>query len=538
MNVFLLGLDGMTLRIVEPYIKAGLLPSFQKVMNNGSYGVLHSTIPPSSPLAWTSLATGKNPGKHGIYEFRKRNGYTTEIITKSISPYANPMWNVLSRHGKKVVIANVPFFYPPDKVNGIMVSGLMTPSLNAEFVYPNEEKKKILELIPNYQVDIGADEYVYSTDMNLLLKKIFEITEGRRNLMEYMLENHPWNLFFLVFTGPDRLQHFLWDEVTSMDRECVKYYQLLDEILGNILKRFDDETVLFIVSDHGFMEAKKSFYINTFLKESGLLEPRHNYKIKNSLAKLNISVANIRRTIKKTGWAQLKKHVPTPLINLVRRTFPSEGLKEGDFVHRKTKAFSLQSYGIISVNLKGREPKGIVERADYHNLCEVIINELLKVEDPETGKSIVKTVYKGELIYSNEYSKDRPDLLVIMNEGYSINQSLGTVIVGENRVGNKYRTGDHDEKGLFIAHGNSIIRERIVADIYDIMPTILYLMGAAIPEDVDGQVLTEIINPEFVKNHEIQFENNIHYNSSKGSALNGEETKKIENLLKNLGYMD
>ena len=537
MNVFLLGLDGMTLRIVEPYIKAGLLPSFQKVMNNGSYGVLHSTIPPSSPLAWTSLATGKNPGKHGIYEFRKRNGYTTEIITKSISPYANPMWNVLSRHGKKVVIVNVPFFYPPDKVNGIMVSGLMTPSLNAEFVYPNEEKKKILELIPNYQVDIGADEYVYSTDMNLLLKKIFEITEGRRNLMEYMLENHPWNLFFLVFTGPDRLQHFLWDEVTSMDRECVKYYQLLDEILGNILKRFDDETVLFIVSDHGFMEAKKSFYINTFLKESGLLEPRHNYKIKNSLAKLNISVASIRRTIKKTGWAQLKKHVPTPLINLVRRTFPSEGFKEGDFVHRKTKAFSLQGYGIISVNLKGKEPDGIVEQKDYNKLCDLIEKKLLEVKDPETSKSIVKAVYKGELIYSDECIEGRPDLLVIMNEGYSIKGSLETVIVGKNRKGNKYITGDHNEKGLFIAYGNSIIRERIVADIYDIMPTILYLMGAAIPEDVDGRVLTEIINRDFVEKNEIRFETAKERVASEKKVLDKEEQKAVEQHLKNLGYL-
>ncbi len=355
--------------------------------------------------------------------------------------------------------------------------------------------------------------------------------------MEYMLENHPWNLFFLVFTGPDRLQHFLWDEVISMDRECVKYYQWLDEILGNILKRFDDETVLFIVSDHGFMEAKKSFYINTFLKVSGLLESRHNYKIKNSLAKLNISVANIRRIIKKTGWAKLKKHVPIPLINLVRRTFPSEGVKEGDFVHRKTKAFSLQGYGIISVNLKGREPDGIVEQKDYNKLCDLIEKKLLEVKDPETGKNIVKAVYKGELIYSDECSEGRPDLLVIMNEGYSINESLETVIVGENRLGNKYKTGDHDEKGLFIAYGNCFNCKRINADIYDIMPTILYLMGLPIPEDVDGRVLTEIIKRDFLENNKINFERAKESISLKKSALDEEEKKEVERHLKNLGYL-
>ena len=537
MKVFLLGLDGMTLRIVEPYIKAGLLPNFQKVIDNGSCGILRSTIPPTTPPGWTSLSTGKNPGKHGIFEFRRKIGYKTELITKNISPHAEPIWNILSRNGKKVAVINMPFTYPPDKVKGIMISGLMTPNVNKDFVFPEEARKDLFSLVPDYQLDVDDKEFMFSGDKDKLFDGVFKITEHCRKLMLHFLEKYSWDLFFITFLGPDRLQHFMWDDILSMEPKCVDYYKLLDDILGELLEKMDSQTVLCVASDHGFRATKKIFYINNFFKEIGSLQTRDKQSIKKRLFKLNISGVNIDGILNRVKLIQFKKYIPVFLKHYARKFFVTpHGLGESEVEWEKTKVFGLLGTTVF-INLKGREPKGIVERADYQNLCEVIINELLKVEDPETGERIIKSVYKGDDIYSCETDEERPDLVVVPNEGYSIMEGLADKVLCDTRLGNIYGKADHEIEGLFMSYGEAINNKRLDADIYDIMPTILYLMGVAIPEDVDGRVLTEIINRDFVEKNEIRFETAKERVASEKKVLDKEEQKAVEQHLKNLGYL-
>ncbi len=536
MKVFFLGLDGLTLDVIGPYIGAGLLPNFKKVIDGGSSGILRSTIPPLTGPGWISLATGKNPGKHGIYEFRRRKGYETSIVTKSTSPYAEPVWKIVSRNGRKSAVINVPFTYPPDEIDGIMVSGLMTPGVDKEFVFPQEVKGELFGLVPDYRIDIDEELYLYSKDRSELVKEVYKLTTDGRKVMDHFMESRQWSLFFMVFTCPDRLQHFLWEEVVSMEPECVKCFQLLDEILGDVLKKMDDDTVLFIGSDHGFMRASKGFYINNFFKHLGLLNVRGNLKIKNDLAGRNISTYSIRSIIKKAGLLNFKKYLPSAFLDYIRKYLPSHGIKEGDFDYNKTKVFSSFVFGIVTVNLKGREPGGIVDEEDYDEIREMVKRELLAVKDPETDKNIVKDVFKGSEIYSSEYIDDRPDLVVVMNEGYSIIESLGGGILGENKIGSRYRTGDHERDGLFAVYGRNIKNRKVDAEIYDLTPTMLYLMGLAIPEDVDGRVLTEIISDEFIGKNEIRMEKTGEGGHSEESVLSEEETKKMERQLKHLGY--
>ena len=537
MKVFLLGLDGMTLKITEPYIKTGLLPNFKKVIEGGAYGVLRSTIPPITGPAWTSLATGKNPGKHGIYEFRRRNGYKTKLITKNTSLSAEPLWNILSRNGKKVIVVNVPFTYPPDEVNGIMISGLMTPNLSSEFVYPKVMKKELFELIPDYLFDINEQIYFRTNDTELLVEEAHKILNNRRKLMNYLIKNKPWEMFFIAFTCTDRLQHFLWNQIISMSPKCIRFYELLDDIVGDVLEMLDDNTTLLIASDHGFMSATKSFYINNFFKKSGLLEPRGSSKVKDVFAKLNISTTTIHKALKYTGLMYFKDHLPSFIINYIRTILPAGGIKENEIDWTKTKVISLLGYGLVTINLKGREPLGVVEEKEYPELCRKVRMELLKLKDPQTGRNIVKFVFLGSDVYSKKLSSERPDLIVLVNDGYSIHESLGGEIVGENRVGHRMRTGDHDEYGLFAAYGKNINNINIDADIYDIMPTILYIMGLPIPEDVDGHVLTEIINNDFVEKNQIKFERTRKRAVSENKVLDKEEQKAVEQHLKNLGYL-
>lgn len=536
MKVILLGLDGMTLEVLKPYVEADLLPNFKKVIEKGSYGILRSTIPSVTGPGWTSMTTGKNPGKHGIYEFRKRIGYKTELITKNTSQYAEALWSILSRNDKKVVVGNVPVTYPPDEVNGIMISGLMTPSIETDFVYPKQIKKELFKLVPDYQLDIKQEFLFTDSVRKKLSKEAIKITGQKRKLMNYLLDKKSWDFFFFAFVGPDRIQHFMWDEILSMEPECVKFYKLLDDILGDILNKLDDDTVLLIASDHGFSKINKFFAINTFFNEAGLLHVKANKKLKvhektGALQRLEGNVLNAVKSL------NLKKYLPAPLVDYLKKFLPKPELTEDQINWDNTKAFSLLEYGIVSLNLQGREPKGVVTEGEYDRICELVEKELLSVKDPQTDKNIVKAVLRCDKLYSPEHSDNRPDLVVVMEDGYLIYIGLGRSVISENVFRRSRIAADHHRNGLYIAYGNIFNNKKIDAEIYDIMPTILYLMGVGIPEDVDGEPLSEIIKQDFVENNKIKFEKPRKLTPTEKSALNEQEAKEVEKHLKNLGYL-
>ena len=246
----------------------------------------------------------------------------------------------------------------------------------------------------------------------------------------------------------------------------------------------------------------------------------------------------INKVLKSVGLAKLKSSLPSWLKARMRRLFDMGGIKKEDIDWGKTQVFSLLGYGNVHVNLKGREPEGIVEARDYEHVCETARERLLSVKDPETGESIVRSVHRGSEIYPDATANERPDLVVIMEEGYSIRAALGKDIIRINKLRDLYIDGYHDSDGLLMAYGNVIKRRKTNADICDIMPTILYLLGLPIPEDVDGRVLTEVVENAFVERNHVQFEKKTKLKSSEHNALTEEEVAKLEKHLRGLGYMD
>jgi predicted AlkP superfamily phosphohydrolase/phosphomutase len=537
LRIFLLGLDGMTLRVVEPYVQANLLPNFKKLMNHGSYGTLRSTILPLTPPAWTSLATGRGPAKHGLYGFRKRVGYTTELVTRSSSAECEPLWKTMSRKGMRVGVLNVPFTFPPDEVNGVMVSGMMTPGTDSNFVYPPHMKDEVFRVVPDYRLDVTEEEVVECRDSDTLLKGVFDVTVGLRKLANHFLDDGPWDLFYVVFVGPDRLQHFLWDRILSFDAECVRYYKLLDDALGDILAGMDDDTVLFVVSDHGFQPAAKGFFINNFFIDAGLLTVRGKLGLQNVLAKVGITSDTINKGLNTLGMNKLKQALPSWVVSRTRGFLKAYGVRQDDIDWKRTTAFAFFGYGNVFVNVRGRDPEGAVAPADYDSVCEDIREKLLSVKDPETGKCIVEAVYRGPEAYPGVSPNEIPDLLVMMKEGYAIREHIGGDIIGPNKLRNLCIDGYHDIEGLFLGYGHVIKNKRIQADICDIMPTALYLLGLPIPDDVDGHVLEEVIEDGFLEKHEVKFERATERESSGRKVLTEEETARLEKHLRGLGYM-
>ena len=537
MKVIILGLDGMTNRVVAPYVRAGHMPNLKKIIETGTSGDLKTTIPPVTGPGWTSLATGKNPGKHGVFDFRGRNGYETELVTKNTSFSAEPIWDIISRKNKRVVVADIPFTYPPDPVNGTMISGMMTPDINADFVYPPSFKKKLLSLVPDYKIDVDSSRHILSGNRDALLEEIFTLTKDRRKIINYFLKEKQWDFYFHVLVGTDRLQHVFWDEIMDMTPICVDYYRLVDDILGDVLLNMDEQTVLFLVSDHGFMSSRKSFYINSFLKENGFLSMRGgNEQGKNKILHSLLKSKIVCRAVEQFGVERLKSIIPASLKRSLKKILPGGSLMASEIDWEKTTAFAMFGYGMVFINLKGREPQGVVVEEQYDAFCLELETALMEQRDPETGKRIVSEVHKGREIYKKADHIDVPDLIVILKEGYSIREEVGKEVVQNHKLGNLNISGDHDQNGFWAAFGSIIRATKCDATVYDIMPTVLYIMGLPLLSDIDGKVLQHSLAQTFLRDNTVLFEK-VTPALKDGVQLTKEERDKLTNHLKSLGYM-
>src|SRR5581483_7732614 len=235
MRVLLFGIDGLAFCVLDPMIERGLLPNFARVRNEGAWGILRSTTPPMTPPAWMSIATGLLPAGHGVYDFwgyeRKGGGAKADAINhvatgrdagvvqrrgERIGPAAYVMthrrggkaiWNILSEWGKQVVVANVPLTYPPEPVNGIMLSGYMAPDTRANVTYPSSFKDELLRVAPNYQIDL--DPAVSGGQIGDPLAETLKMTRERLKMFRLALSKG-WDFCFLACSGADRIQHLRW----------------------------------------------------------------------------------------------------------------------------------------------------------------------------------------------------------------------------------------------------------------------------------------------------------------------------------------
>lgn len=553
-KVFVFGIDGATFDIIIPLIQKGKLPNLAEMVQTKAYGVLTSTIPPNSSVAWTSFATGKNAGKHGIYYFRERknNSYERPFIS-SLSIKSKTIWRILSEHGKKVGIINVPIAYPPEEVNGYMISGLLAPNRNSIFTYPPQLHFELIEKLGDYPLDSEAEIIYHSSGDELAAfqhliysnKKVIEATL-------HLMDKFQWDFFIVVLTIADKVQHIAWKYLIPEFRRqnpelCKKFenmievsYSIVDEQLGRLKERLDNNTTLIILSDHGFGPISYQFYINVWLKKIGLLKLKKYAVMKYRLQeKLKIS---LKHSLLRFG----KRMGMTDVMNKVTKlhVFNMNNERAYNLVDwSKTMAFSSWTNGeeIILINLKGREPEGIVNPgSEYEELRDFIIKRLEEIRG-ENGEKIVDRAYKREELYSGPYVYLAPDIQFTTLD-MSV-QPRGKII-GEQILVRPpdFSPALHRMNGIIIIEGEEIKKKFKIegAHITDIAPTILYLLGLPVPNDMDGKVITSCIKEEYLKENPIQLSE---YKSSALKDTDGEkiyteqEKKQLEEALKGLGYI-
>lgn len=549
-KVLIIGLDGATFDVIDPLIKEERLPNLKFLKENGAYGILESTFPPITGSAWMSLATGKNPGKTGVFDFRNRRGDGFELKPISSMDFvrAGTFWDYLSQNGKRVGILNYPMLYPPYEINGFMVGGLGCPEDDC-ITYPPNLKGKLDEVTGGYEIAIHLFAPKYQDNEALFLKDISRLLRKNEKAIDFLLSETEWDLFMVVISASDFLQHYMWrywDESYPHHEGSKKFneyregfkniWQNIDRIIGSMIENLDDKTHLFILSDHGAGKCTKFFHVNQWLENEGYLVRRESPR------KL-INWKVIRSKLKEAkSTVLLEKYLPW-LYEKGLKLFGSKGnlslLDEIDM--GKSKAFSLyhSALGQIYINSIDKNLHAPVKSEDeYEGLRDEIIDRL-KQTVAESGEANKIEIYKSDGIYQGDMIKYLPDIVFLVDdmECEIINHRFSKD-VWLPKPPNHRKNGDHRKEGIFIAYGPYIKHNELeMRHIPDVAPTILYLFEEGIPEDMDGRVIAEIFKEDFVVSHPVRKIHVSHGELSFGGELERNDNEELERKLKGLGYL-
>lgn len=512
-RVFVIGLDGATFDLLDPWVKEGRLPNLKRMMERSTYGRLESTIPPVTPPAWTSFMTGVNPGKHGVLDFItfKPNSYE-KVLVNSSHIRSKRFWDLAGEKGKKSIILYVPLTYPPQKVEGVMISGIPAPT-QGEFIYPKEMGGELKERLGKWWAEADGDKLVDFHE-ETFLGEIYQTLETRFRVAKYLMTKE-WNLFVFVIMETDWMQHFLWGE---KDRCLFPLYMKIDEMIGRFMQLLRDEDVILILSDHGFGTVRKTFYMNVWLREKGFLVSRRQWV--GSRENLDMGIFHRKKEpsmIQKIKWVWSKKR--------------------SEIHWEKTKAYFINTgYGYgIRINLMGRESEGIIKPEEYHELRNHIIEKLNFIVDEEEGRRVIERVYRREDIYWGPYTKNAPDIVFIPHGEYTLNDRVKDKIFKKSKAGQS----SHRLEGILILQGPGIKKGEIIegAHIMDVAPTILYLLGLPVSKGFDGKVLTEALEPDVLKAYPINAEDIPLEVEVTGFEMTETEEEEIKKKLRGLGYM-
>jgi len=555
-KLLVIGMDGAPFPLIKQWCEEGYLPNLAKLINEGSFGILDSTIPVHSPTAWSSFITGLNPGKHGVFDFVRRDpdSYQLHVVRADQIPGAS-IWKLMSESGRSVGVMNVPMTYPPEEVNGFLLSGLGTPDYTV-YSFPSEMTEELN--LQGYRVN---KKFFFTPDrQDEWLDDIHAITKKRGETAVRLMKENPWDFFMVVFRNSDEICHFYWHHMDeshpehdvsapSRYKHAIRdLYQHIDRRIGEVVAAAGENTNIIIMSDHGAGPLYKDVFLNEWLIQQGWLTlkqmPVNRYKWSELIRKLGLTRAKISGILTRLNLHRVEVEIKKILgdrIYILPRDERPEFINAIDW--GKTKAYSFGYYGQVFINLKGREPAGIVESGEeYELLRDEIARRMQTIVDPEDNLPVVDRVYKKEELYNGRFLEDAPDLLAIMRDltyitrkGYEFAAQRGVLFKKPYTA----ETGSHRLEGILIAAGPDIVKQEslVTKDIQDLAPTLLYLQQCPIPNYMDGRLVSEIITPKFKEQNLIRYvERPLDFRDNLGHWDDDKEAEVVERL-KKLGYL-
>lgn len=461
--VVVIGLDGADWNLITPWIERGDLPNLKAFLEKAAVGDLTTVYPILSPVCWTSAVTGVNPGKHGIFDFQKEDPDGGDpLIETATNRRAQPIWVLLSEAGYRVGVMNVPMTYPPDPVRGKMISGFPFPSGDVNFTYPPELQEKLGDYPLDY---LGMGMQHRTPDQ--MYADFLKGQEARAEVAVDWLKSGRYDFLWLVFTGTDKVQHFFWKDMdpnhprhTAVDaarygNNILNLWKRQDAILGKMLAEIPPDATVLLLSDHGFDAIYRQVNMANWLMKTDLPE-----------------------------W--LQHHAIPPM---------------------------LITNGLLHYILKGQ----LVGSSDREAFLDKLIGMCRNLKDPATGKCPFESLFRREDIYTGRMVEKAPDLVFQEIPKYYVTRGDpdSTDLPVFQDIWSTSFSAHHRPQGILAIRSPAVggikggdLAQRLAAggdfkdaQILDVTPTLLELMGQVIPKEMDGRVLKEVIRPDFLAKH-------------------------------------
>jgi predicted AlkP superfamily phosphohydrolase/phosphomutase len=529
-----IGLDGAAWHLLDPLLDAGLMPRLQALRAGGASGTLRSTVPTYTPPAWTSAATGVNPGRHGIYGFHSGNAQSERQELMHSGKVAAPtVWEIANAQGARTGVFNLPLTYPPQALDGWMVSGMMTPSYGHHlegFVYPSELEAQVLGWAPGYMVEIKTSWDLDWRDEALAQRALASI-EQRGAVLEGLLEHDSPEIVFTVLEAPDRLQHAYYgyldhrsgaggrataQEVRPALERC---FAALDTIVGLLADYAGADGGAIVCSDHGFTAWEMSVHTNALLESWGYLKLR-------------------------PGARAMQTGLARRMVPLAKRILPAKVAREAkgrtfaaiDWSRTEAFASPIPLQGIF-INERGRERFGTVPSARVGALKDAIARRFEELRAPD-GRPVTDRVWRSEEVFIGEVLDGAPDLMpVLRDHRFELDDEIFHRSAFSDT--SELPRGVHHPDGIVCVYGPGVRAGGSVAgSVMDVAPTLLYLAGLDVPEGLDGDVLRGAFAPGHLETHPVTTTPSAGTRRRQdASPYSDEEEAAIEESLKGLGYL-
>jgi predicted AlkP superfamily phosphohydrolase/phosphomutase len=553
MKVFVLGIDGATWDILGPLVAEGYLPNLDRISRHGAMGALHSVFPPLSPVAWTGVMTGKNSGKHGVFEFLDfghdpRQGR----VNSSRSIRSELLWEIAARHGKRTVAGAIPMSYPPRPINGFFLGDFLSPAGASDFTSDPT-------LFDELEKHLGEPYHPWNTSVHdggretAALDELTAFLDQHLRTVRFLMDRCEWDLFLFDLMATDRLQHELWhvwdtshrvakgreSQLQALRPRFIEFWKRLDDGIGEIEAALPPDTTLIMMSDHGFGPIEWYVNFNVWLLEHNFISLQNSFYVRQKawFYRRGVTPQWLYGIMAKLGLASHRvKRFQGEQTGGLSAIADAMFLSRRHIDWSRTKAYSQGNFGQINLNVRGRQPQGCVAPEDVRPLLDELKARLLEIPHPGSGEPLVERVLERDEVYHGPMTENAPDLTVVLRDwryrtiglfDFTTNQVIGPAFGP---------TGDHRMEGIFIASGSGARpgASPSHATLLDISPTVLALLGVPIPDDLDGRVLDEVLDPSLVPATTVA---TALAASSSESLYSVSDEAAIQKRLADLGYL-
>jgi predicted AlkP superfamily phosphohydrolase/phosphomutase len=557
-KTLLIGLDAACWEYLEPLLASGRMPTLNSLMEKGAWGTINSTMPPWTPTAWSSIITGKNPGKHGIYDMICRRPGTYEFtLTNSTLRKGTPFWKYLNRQGIQVGLVNVPFTYPVDEIQGFTVCGFGTPNSVDDFAYPKEALRWVRTKYPDFKPEVDP-VFLHKAPPDKILEAEIGHQACNVDIAISLAEQYGVEVLAINLMLTDHANH----KMPTLE-QVQGAYQKSDSDLSKLIEGFKPDHIL-LISDHGSSRLKGDFLLNAWLQDAGYYNQLENESQERKVA-LNWIIMQWLR--KSQGWNGVSEKVARTLIREISLKSPSSIQEriygrfnevipfarehvlmsnQPDFSRSTVFPGSVYS-GLLYLNVSGREPDGIVPHSKIGDVLAGLSGKLMEIEEPETGEPLFPQIYLSEDVYWGSAMEGAPDLILdSYSSSWNIRMRKHIPVPEKARgryfvdVANRRDFGWHSRDGIFIFVGEGFQPGPVKTHVQlmDISATLFQLYGVPIPEDYDGRVLSDLFTtgmpPGEIKT-QVGDEGD---NGRVSEDLTAQEAAELASHLRALGYLD